>query len=214
MLVSEMLSEVRDHGFDDLTDTRILGFLNDTYWDICSREAWPFLEASAALVTDGTGLVTSPDDVSKVLSITANTAGSPNLQPRDLGEFSKMHGEELALTGTPHTYYFVGNNVYVYPIPASSDHTIRYIRNPDALTVSPDSSPILPTQHHRVIVLGSLVKCYTLEDDPEQAGIFTNMYEQRLMQMRNDLWRRQFDRTDVIVDMESDATDLWIDGVY
>lgn len=214
MLVSEMLSEVRDHGFDDLTDTRILGFLNDTYWDICSREAWPFLEASAALVTNSSGLVTSPTDIGKVISITSNVSGKPNLQPQDLGEFSKRNNYELALTGDPYVYYFVNDDLYVHPIPAASDHTIRYIRVPAALTVSPDSSPIIPVQHHRLVVLGALVNCYTLEDDPEQAGVFTNRYEQRLMQARNDLWRRQFDRTDVIVDMESDATDLWIDGVY
>lgn len=214
MLVSEMLSEVRDHGFDDLTDTRILGFINDTYWDICSREAWPFLEASAAVTVDATGKITSPASIDKVLAISTTSPNGPNLIPMRTDEFTRTYGTNLSLAGTPQLYYSEGDDFFVYPIPASAQLTIRYIRIPDALTVSPDSSPILPIQHHRAVVLGTLVKCYTLEDDPEQAGVFTNMYEQRLVQMRNSLWMRQYDRTDTIQDLETDEADYWISGSF
>jgi hypothetical protein len=204
MMVSEMLSEVRDHGFDDLTDSRILSFLNDTYWDICSREAWPFLEATATATVDSTGKVTAPTNIDKVLSIN-DTGQGRNLQPMRLDAFTDTYSANLTRTGDPFAYFFIGGDLYVYPISTSNSLTIRYIRRPAALTVAPDSEPILPTQHHRVVVLGSLVKCYMMEDDFENASMFTNAYEKRIFDMRNHLWFQQYDRTDTIQDV--DGTD-------
>lgn len=211
MLVSEMLSEIRDHGFDDLTDTRILSFLNDTYFDVCSREPWPFLEASAAVTVDAAGKVTSPTNINKVLAIVPTTAGAPRLVPSRLDEFTKAWGSQLSQSGDPHTYFFIGNDLYVYPIPATAALTVRYVRTPDPLTVSPDSSPIIPSRHHRVVVLGGLQKCYVMEDDPDQAATFTNMFEQRIMQMRNDLWMQQYDRTQTLQDLDDED---WVDWLY
>ena len=201
MLVSEMLSEIRDHGFDDLTDSRILSFLNDTYFDVCSREAWPFLEATAAATVDASGKLTAPTDVSKVLKL-VDTANSRSLAPMRLDSFTGTYSGDLTASGDPFAYFFVGNDLYVYPIPASASLTLRYIGRPDALTVTPDSEPILPTQHHRVVVLGSLVKCYMMEDDFENSAMFTNAYEKRIFDMRQDLWTRNYDRPDVMLDVD------------
>lgn len=201
MQVSEMLAEIRDHGFDDLTDSRILSFLNDTYWDICSREAWPFLEATAAVSVDSNGLVTSPTDIDKVLSL-HDTGLGRSLSPMRLDDFSSTYASNLTRTGDPFAYFFIGDDLYVYPIGTSNSLVVRYIRRPAALTVSPDSSPIMPVQHHRAVVLGSLIKCYMMEDDFENASMFTNAYEKKLFDMRNNLWFQQYDRTDTIMDVD------------
>lgn len=207
MLVSEMIAEIRDFGFDDLTDTRLLGFLNDTYWDICAREPWPFLEATSAVTVNANGLVTSPTDIGKVLSLT-DVIGT-RLEPQRLDDFTQGNASQLTLTGNPDRYYFIGDQLYVYPISTSNSLTIRYVRVPAALTTSPDATPILPLRHHRVIVLGALIKCYMMEDDPENSALNTNAYEQRIAQMRNDLWMHQYDRPQYIQDLDSD--DDWMD---
>lgn len=208
MLVSEMIAEIRDFGFDDLTDTRLLGFLNDTYWDVCTREPWPFLEATASATVDATGLVTSPTDISKVLSISDTVVGT-KLQPQRLDDFTQTNATQLTLTGNPDRYYFIGDQLYVYPLSTSNSLTLRYIRIPAALTSTPDATPILPLRHHRVIVLGSLVKCYMMEDDPENAALNISAYEQKIAQMRSDLWFHQYDRPQVIKDLDTD--DDWMD---
>lgn len=211
MLVSEMLAEVRDHGFDDLTDTRILSFLNDTYFDVCSREAWPFLEATSAVTTNASGQVTAPTDINKVIALVPTTQGAPRLVPARLDEFTKAWGSQLSQTGDPHTYFFIGSSLFVYPIPSTAALTVRYIKVPPALTTTPDATPILPARHHRLLVLGALQKCYVMEDDPDQAGTFTNLYEQRISQMRGDLWMQQYDRPQTIQDLDDED---WVDWLY
>jgi hypothetical protein len=202
MLVSEMLSEMRDHGFDDLTDTRLLSFINDTYYDVATREPWPFLEVQATpTVNASTGQVTSPTDIKQVLKL-VDTVHGTRLEPIRGDDFIQINADRLTTTGQPLGYYFVGSALYLYPIPTSGTFKLLYLKAPAALTVSPDSSPILPTVHHRLIVLGALVKCYMLEDDAENAAVFTNMFEQRLQQMRNDLWMHQYDRPDTIFDVD------------
>lgn len=215
MLVSEMLAEMRDHGFDDLTDTRLLGFINDTYYDVVSREPWPFLEKVAVpTVSNADGSLTAPTDIKQILKLVDTTQGT-RLEPMRADEFFQLNANQLALTGNPLLYYFVGAQTYVFPIPTAATLKLQYIATPAALTTTPDSTPILPTRHHRVLVLGALVKCYMLEDDAENAAVFTNMYEQRLQQMRNDLWMRQYDRPDRIEDVDGqDWVDWLIDGTW
>lgn len=210
MLVSEMLAEIRDHGFDDLTDTRLLGFLNDSYWDVCSREPWPFLEATASATVDSNGKVTSPTDIGAVLKFVDTVVGT-TLEPMRDDEFLSTNSLITTQTGDPNKYHFVGNDVYVHPISTSNSLTLRYIRIPSALTTSPDATPILPERHQRVIVLGALIKCYFMEDDTDNVAASTNLYEQKISQMRRDLWMRQYDRPDSIQDM--DEAD-WVDWLY
>src|SRR5688572_31941548 len=110
-----MLAEIRDHGFDDLTDSRILSFLNDTYYDICTREPWPFLEATAAVTVNSDGKVTSPTSIDKVLSF-HDTGIGRSLTPMRLDDFSTTYSSNLTQTGDPYAYFFIGDELYVYPI--------------------------------------------------------------------------------------------------
>jgi hypothetical protein len=201
MLVTEMIQEIRDHGFDDIDEARVLSFINDAYQNIWSREAWPFLEATSTLTVDTTGKVTAPTDIGKILTIEDTTFGR-RLQPVRLDWFTRAYGNRLSQTGDAYLYYFLGSSVYVYPIPTSPTLTARYIRIPPTLTSSPDTTPLLPFQHHDIIVLGALARCYFMEDDPENKTLAENDFEQRIGQMRDDLWMRQYDRTDTIQDLD------------
>lgn len=208
MLVSEMLAEHRDHGFDDFTDSRILGHLNDAYFDVCSREHWPFLEASVSPTVDATGAVTSPTDIGKVIKLVDTGLGTV-LEPIRLDAHTAYHAKTLTLTGSPYSYFFIGDTLYVYPISTSNVLTLRYLKVPPPLTISPDSSPLLPDRHDRVVLVGALVKSYLLQDDAENAGVFEQDFEARLAHMRTDLWQHQVDRPDTIQDMD-EALD-WAD---
>lgn len=210
MLTSEMISLIREHGFDDLSDFRILGFINTAYHDVCTREPWPFLEQTASPTIDATtGRVTSPTDIGKVLGF-EDTAHGRGLEPVRLDEFTRAYGSKLTLAGDPHSYFFVGANVYVYPIPASGSFVLQYLRVPPDLTFSPDTTPILPSQHHEVLVYGALARAYFMEDDPENKLGAIQDFEDAISKMRNDLWTRQFDRTDTIQDLDGmDAVD-WL----
>jgi predicted GIY-YIG superfamily endonuclease len=51
----------------------------------------------------------------------------------------------------------------------------------------------------------SLIKAYLVNDDP-QAAVFQNLFEQKYQAMRNDVWMRQYDRTERI-HVITDSTD-------
>lgn len=212
MNVSDMLTEIRAHGFDDLDDTSLLGYLNDVYEDICALEPWPFLESTATATVDAsTGKITAPTDIRAILTIEDTTNSRP-LDPLRLDEFTRRYGNQLTQTGDPIVYYFIGSDIYVWPIPSSPTLTVRYLRLPAALTVTPDSAPILP-RHHRLLVLGALVLCYMREDDSENAALFESKFDKRMERARNDFWNRQFDRTETIQDMDGTVNNgLIIDG--
>lgn len=200
MLASEMVTEVRDHGFDDLTESRILSFLNDAYFDICSREPWPFLEKTATLTINSAGLVTAPTDRLSVLNVYDSTNGG-TLKPQRLDDISDLYGTNLAAAeAQARHYYFIGTAMYVYPVP-SATIKMNYIHQPAAITTSPDTSPILPLHAHRLLVTGALAKAAVMEDDPDLAAVYTNMFETRLSQARSALWMRQYDRPDNIQDV-------------
>jgi hypothetical protein len=206
MDVLSMVQEMDLYGFDDLDTNQKVLLLNESYLDIVTREPWPFLEN---IVT-----VTAPEGVSK---ITNNSLVSPNitdlasvlsfinvtddivLDPERTDVIEKTYriaGPDPSLVSK---YYFVNEDLYVYPsLPSSKTFRIYYVRVPTDLTASTLSASILlPSRHHSIIVFGALVKAFLVNDDP-QAAMFQNMFESRYQQMRNDLWLNQYDRSDRI----------------
>lgn len=205
--LNDYRNELQNHGFTDLPPTILDEFINDAYFDVCSREPWPFLEKSATVNTvGGTATLTMPTDFGKVISMTIN-AQTMTLTPIRLDDYAKRYVGRYTDSGTPFSYYFEGTVVKVHPVPDTVYAiTLKYLAAPTAMTVSIDT-PLLPTRHHRVIALGALVNAYRLEDDPELAAVFEAQYEKRIQTMREDLWKRQYDRPDLIYDTADDS--LW-----
>ena len=46
-----------------------------------------------------------------------------------------------------------------------------------------------------------------MEDDPDLAAVYTNIFETRIQQMRESLWRKQYDEPDTIQDL------FWEDNI-
>src|SRR5882672_5314141 len=75
--VPDMLTELGDYGFKDLSPTTKVRAINQAYWDICSREPWPFLEKELVLTFNGSTDYASnaPTDLSAVLKIVNPNTG-------------------------------------------------------------------------------------------------------------------------------------------
>jgi hypothetical protein len=209
-LVLDWISELNDHGFTDTGTTRKLGMLNDTLWDIYSREPWPFLEKEATLHFDGSSAAPTdqPSDFRAVTDLVRGSDGGPVGHIR-MDELKKQFGTDLVSVGVPVYFYFRKNALRLWKVPASSETAILgYIHTPPAITdASADSAILLPTQHARAAVLGTLYKLYDLEDDPELAVRFQQQYEARIQSMRADVWTLQFDRPDHIQVIDPDDYD-------
>ena len=207
MDVSDMTSLIDDHGMSDLTTARKVQAINDAYHDICSREAWPFLEALSASVsiTANTASVTLPTGNSKIKKWVIPSIYH-TLTPERAENIMSRYGE-ITSTGVPIYYYFTGDSstAKLYPVPAASyTSTLYYVKYPTDLASSDVASAVLlPARHHTAIVSGALAKLYVMGDDIELGSYFSQVFENRIQTMKDDLMHRQYDRTDYIVDITS-----------
>lgn len=200
--VQDMIDEFNDHGFTDTSITRKVAVINDTLWDICSREPWPFLEKTTTLDFDGTNPnpTNQPADFKAVLSLIRTDNGDP-LDPERRDVLERKYGGVLTSAGQPVAYYFLGNQLRVFYVPGAGTGVLRldYLAQQNALTqASLETDILLPAQHHRVIVLGALYKLYDMDDDFDIGASFQQQYEDRILKMRGDIWVRQYDRPDRI----------------
>ncbi|MDE2098585.1 MAG: hypothetical protein KGL39_15125 [Patescibacteria group bacterium] len=199
--VQDMIDEINDHGFTDTSVTRKVALINDTVWDICAREPWPFLEKKATLSFDGTNPSPTnfPTDFRAVMSIIRTDNGDP-LDPERYDVMKRKYGQTLLSAGQPVAYYFLGETLNIYYVPSSSmTLDMEYLSNHPALTQSSlETAFLIPPQHHRAILLGTLYKLYDMDDDYDIGASFQAQYEDRILKMRTQLWTRQYDRPDRI----------------
>ena len=200
MTLDDMYTEMELYGFDDLEDAQKLILLNESYFDIVTREPWPFLEALSTIVvpsgqsqiTNNALVVPNPTNVNSVLSF-IDTSNNIVMTPERVDVIEKSYFLSLD-TNVSSVYYFLGDELMVYPASSGSTYRLLYTKTPVAATTTSDTFYI-PSRHHSIIVYGALVKAFLVNDDP-QAAVFQNMFEARYQQMRSDLWMNQYDRTD------------------
>lgn len=206
--ISDIIDELNDHGFEDTANSRKVSIINDTIADICSREAWPFLEDELALTFDGSTASPSnwPADFSKLIGIHSPDTGD-SLDWERWEVVRKQHATMLTQEGTPELFYFVRGVLKLWPIPDSASTTLNMeylVWHPDVTENSVAADILIPSRHHRTLVLGSLYKLYAMEDDPELSALFQKQYEERIQMMREDLIRVQYDTPDSILVFEDD----------
>lgn len=212
-----MLTELGDHGFADTGTTRKLAVLQDTIYDIESREPWAFLEQSIDLAFSGSsGVATNvPSDFRSALSAKDLVTGY-RIQWIPLTRFSNLMGPagDYNLSGGPQYYYVEAGVPKFWPIPpATTTVRLKYHRlSPpisDTGSASLESYILLPPRHHRLIVLGALQRLYDMEDDTELAARFEGQYEARMQRMKADLQKQQYDRPDTIEVVNDDDWDTF-----
>jgi len=196
--IDQMFTEMDLYGFEDFDDDAKLILINEAYFDIVTREAWPFMEGLVTIAQPSADdTLNVPTNFQAVLSL-VDTDNNIVLEP-ERNDVIEKNIRLNADSGSPNKYYFVGETLYLYP----SDNTgttyrLYYIKAPSTLTVDSVVADILiPARHHSIIVYGALVKAFLVNDDP-QAAVFQNMFESRYQQMRNDVWMRQYDRPERI----------------
>lgn len=202
MTLDEMFADFELYGFEDFEDSDKARLLNQSYLDIVTREPWPFMErlvtftapANSTQLTNQS-FANSPTDVASVLSFIDLTNNIVMVPER--ADVIEKNFDVTDNNTFPDMYYFVGDELFVYPATlGDTQYRLYYLRVPTEITENTDTSTLLiPSRHHSVIVYGALVKAYLVNDDP-QAAAFQNAFESRYQQMRNDVWQRQYDRTD------------------
>ena len=228
MTLDEMYDEMDLYGFEDFDNAQKLILLNEAYFDVVTREPWPFMEKIVQFVApSGTTQITSSSvfrvkvsdnkldnsltDIqnvpqqfphskyymNSVLSFVDTTHDAIMLPERnDVIEKNYRVNDD---TSTPTKYYFVGDDLFVYPaVNGDTTYRLYFLQLPVAATEASDTSAwFIPERHHSIVLYGALVKAFLVNDDP-QASLFQNMFEQRYQQMRADVWMNQYDRPERI----------------
>jgi hypothetical protein len=212
--VSDMLTDINGHGFQDTSDTDKVALINDTIWDVGSREPWPFLTKSVNLNFDGTNPYPTNMPVDfRAVQWLADLSTGEAIWPERLETVRDRYSSTTTPVDTPFLFYFVGEQLRLYPTPPASigRFLLDYYAVQVAVTSSTlEASILMPPRHHRVYVLGTLAKLYSREDDNDLAAQKMQEYEQRLERMKEDFFRKQYMRPDrVFVTDETDDLYPW-----
>lgn len=218
MDVQDIIDEIDVAGYDDLEEADKVGFINRTVKGIVNREPWAFREVfddlDAATSVDADGLVDYTDltyEFGGLMDIINTGASSSGYNIRWIRRdvHFKDRSAQLDLTGTPYNYFFVGRQLYLYPIPTSGTFRITYLAHQADLDASSAEADILlPAQWHEAIIAGALYRINAREDDPENAAMFKSMFDEIMENMRQDLEKVQWDSPDSILFYD------WDDGEY
>lgn len=210
MDVSEMITDLGDHGFTDASTNTKVRVLQDAIWEIESLRPWPFLETSINLTFDGTsGLATNFPSNFRAALLLKNAASGLRLEPVDQTDLEDLAGTQIAKVAAPVLYYPEAEKLKLWPVPPNGTTVrMRYLRVSDKIASGTlESAILIPARHHRLIVLGALVRLYDMEDDPELAARFQSHYEARLERMVEDLFRKQYDRPEYVRVTDPDSWD-------
>ena len=198
--MSELLDTMEDYGFDDVERATLARMIDDAHKESCLREPWPFLERAGSITqAANVAVVTTASPLGKVLAF-VNKTDNIVLKPLRADSQMKDFVYDLDTVGIPTHYYFIADALYLWPTPDSiKELRIRYLTEPVTLTVNSDDVDFLwPARHDSVILYGALSKAYFINDDP-QGAVMQQVMDARLQVARNDLWMKQFDRTDRVV---------------
>lgn len=208
MDVADLLTIIDLHGFEDSEEDDKVSVLNDVLQEVCTREPWPFLETFVDFDegdVDTAGKVTlpgTPPELASVLDIIATDSNSASGKIRWIrrDEHYSRNPANLTQSGAPYKYFFIGNDLYLWPIPDSGNFRCTYLQVQEAIDAdSLEADILLPARHHRLLAVGAIAKLHAQEDDPENAGLFQGQFDSKLMLMRQDVYKKQWDSPDSIL---------------
>lgn len=214
-LIADVLQDLDDFGFTDLDTTTKVAAIQSAIYDIESREAWPFLEASIDLTFDGTsGIPTNfPTDTFRATLKVKNPNTGVRLRWMRLDDFEEFVGTSYTEGGDPVLYYFEGNTLKVWRIPAAGTTVrMKYIQTSAAINESsPDSAILIPKRYKRAILYGALIDLNDLDDDPDIAARNQQKFEAIIARMQAEVFRQQYDQPDYVHPTDPDD---WDYGTY
>lgn len=207
MTVDDIIAELDDSGFSDYSTARKLLFVNRAYHDICTREPWPFLEKeqTGINIASGDKELTLPSDWSKTLKLRFFEDGSTEqgwtLWKERLDWIRETYPVDQS--GRPVFYYFRNNKLFFFPkADRAYDAIHEYVqKTTDLASGGAESTILIPPRHHEILLLGALYRCYLQDQDPAMLNEIRNLYTQKYLEMRADLWLRDFE-ADRIYDID------------
>jgi hypothetical protein len=180
MTREELVDELRDCGFDYLSDAQLQRWVNQGYLWLCDLELWPFRESSAQ--GDAPLEITDLGQIESV-KLTEDQTVLP-YWPRHLSD------ADLTESGTPEWYYVEdGTEVRTYP-DSDDELIVRYWATPFELD-DDDDEPVIPERYQGLIVDAAAVRGYRHRDDHDVSNALRQSLIQDVQDMRVSLLSEQ-----------------------
>lgn len=186
MNFSELRTEVVSRGFDYLQqssagEARIDRWLNQSYQALCEAEDWPFLEMN----TTSTAPI-SFENLRSVIDV--KRSDQVSLVKRSRQILARRY-PDLSLPGTPRHWYLEGDSLKTYPVDATENLSVRFIRVPSELEEDGDE-PLVPSRYRDLIVDGAVLKAYKDTDNFEAYGSLATVVQDGVSGMARTLMDR------------------------
>ena len=157
---AELVQEVVDRGYDYVETSRIQGFVQRAYEEICSRYPWAFLEDEV----EGEAPLTIAD-LRQVLYV-IDTTQKTRLAGAEKRWLSNYYADFDTATGSPVYWYLDGTSLHAYPA-GSGSFKVRYVKKP--ATLADADEPLVPAEWQYLIVDRAVVDCLKDDDEYEEA---------------------------------------------
>lgn len=208
MDVSELLEIVDEQGFDDVDVDIKVNYIQMAIDDICGAAPWPFLDGTITMdaangthFDQATGEMKQLTGVARAISkiVPLGTSFTQRIRWIRRDEHLDQHSQNLLETGNPSNYFMFGEKFYLFPIPSSGTFQIDYVRIHPAITsASPETDILIPARRHEAILLRTIYRLYAQDEDHESAGAFKAQYDEYILMMREDMFKKQYDTPDTI----------------
>jgi hypothetical protein len=185
MDLSTLRQEVKDRGFNYVSDSRIDRWVNLAVNEILEQADWPFLVTTAI----GTAPVTITD--LRTVESVEDTTNGRKLVPRDRRELSDQY-IDLTEAGTPE-YYFLSDHDTIDTYPRGGVLRVRYWATQTDLAAGTDT-PSIPARYHYAIVDYAVARGYADNDEPDRAQAARMEGDRVLAMMTASLLHGQHDR--------------------
>lgn len=122
-----------------------------------------------------------PTDVYGVLSV-RNDTDDTKLYQLDGWDAQVRAYPNRDEQGDPYHYRVLGNNLHLYPVPASAKTIeIFYRASPTAMSADGDT-PGIPVRYHDALVIGALMEAYLDDADYERLGALGKRWDDYIRQ--------------------------------
>lgn len=184
-LRDEVFGSLRDSDRVFITDALVNTWLNEAYFDLCTRLRIP--ESSTTGTTSSSGTITLPSGFIEVKDLIIDGA-RPAWVPSDTFLSYKVPGESTPNDVT--LYRIFNNTVETYPVANQKSYTLEYIDSPAAVTSDSSTFSALPAELHIRLVYFALHRAKLTEGELTEAAYYQQQYERGLPDMPRAAWRR------------------------
>lgn len=204
----------------DISDAKMIKWVNEANDKVCSAFDWPFLKDSDDTIQtgSGTGIADMPADFARLRTVLLKDKTTKLAEISD-NEAWERWGDDYP-DGTPSVFWFTDEDtIQIAPIESGqTDLTVHYWKTPTALTAV-GNTPVFDDRFHLVLADWVLYRVYEREEDYQKA----QRHEVAFNRGINDMARHYFnqaqdypivmgERSDYAQRRRGNANMPWLDG--